>query len=381
MQISPGAGRLLARQRRPAAPRDGQEEGRGDGQGEGRLPRRRQAEGRRRQGRRARLRPDGEVRRLRLQPKSHSAAYGLITYQTAYLKRHYPRRVHGGAADLRQGQHRQGREVHRRGAAIGIAVLRPDVNESDTDFSVVQGRRERQRQEGDPLRPRRGEGRRRGRGRGRQVAREQGGPFLSLFDFCERVDARKVNRKVLEALVKAGAFDGLAEQSDVTRARLFAAHRSARSSAPPRRSATATAARPPCSALFGGGGSGGGTGHGSMRRGQVPGRARLDAQGAARLREGVARLLHQRPPARSLRRRDPPLHDRDLRQLHGEGRARGGDPGRRRQRADRAPHEERHGQDRLLQPGGSDRARSSSSSTRASSRSTASCCRATSRCW
>ena len=65
-----GAGRLLARRGRPAPPRDGQEEGRGDGQGEGQLPRRaRKDKGVDAEDRRARLRPDGEVRRLRLQPQ------------------------------------------------------------------------------------------------------------------------------------------------------------------------------------------------------------------------------------------------------------------------------------------------------------------------
>jgi DNA polymerase-3 subunit alpha len=54
-------------------------------------------------------------------------------------------------------------------------------------------------------------------------ARAQGGPLLSLFDFCRRVDGRKVNRKVVEALVKAGAFDGVAQQNGVTRARVFGA--------------------------------------------------------------------------------------------------------------------------------------------------------------
>jgi len=56
-----------------------------------------------------------------------------------------------------------------------------------------------------------------------KIARDQGGPFLSLFDFCKRVDGRKVNRKVVEALVKAGAFDGVAQRNGVTRARLFGA--------------------------------------------------------------------------------------------------------------------------------------------------------------
>ena len=56
-----------------------------------------------------------------------------------------------------------------------------------------------------------------------KAAREQGGAFLSLFDFCKRVDGRKVNRKVIEALVKAGAFDGVAAENGVTRARIFGA--------------------------------------------------------------------------------------------------------------------------------------------------------------
>ena len=56
-----------------------------------------------------------------------------------------------------------------------------------------------------------------------KLARDDGGPFLSIFDFCKRVDGRKVNRKVLEALVKAGAFDGVAQKNGVTRARLFLA--------------------------------------------------------------------------------------------------------------------------------------------------------------
>ena len=233
---------------------------------------------------------------------------------------------------------------------MGIAVLRPDVNESDTDFTVssrsdAATKPAQARQEGDPLRPRRGQGRRRGRGRGRSSsAREQGGPFLSLFDFCERVDARKVNRKVLEALVKAGAFDGIAAQNGVSRAAHVRRDRRRASSARPRRSASARAARPRCSRCSPA--RGGNGGRGVSRRGRVPRRRGVDAQGAARLREGEPRLLHQRPPARPLRRRAAPLHHRDHRQLHGEGRARRGDPGGRGQcRYQERPHEERHGED------------------------------------
>ena len=201
MQISLGAGRLLARQGRSASPRDGQEEGRGHGQGEGRLPRRREEQGGRRQDRRARLRSDGEVRRLRLQPQSHSAAYGLLTYQTAYLKRYFPRRVLRGAADLRQGRHRQRREVHRRGAAMGIAVLRPDINESRHG---LHGRATDARERQAKKVIRFGLGAVKGVGEGAVEAileaRARRRAVPSLFDFCRRVDTQRCNRKVLEAL-------------------------------------------------------------------------------------------------------------------------------------------------------------------------------------
>ena len=74
-------------------------------------------------------------------------------------------------------------------------------------------------------------------------AREQGGAMLSLFDFCRRVDGRKVNRKVIEALVKAGAFDGSPSRT-ASAARGCSAPSASPASAPPRRSATARAARP-----------------------------------------------------------------------------------------------------------------------------------------
>ena len=115
-------------------------------------------------------------------------------------------------------------------------------------------------------------------------ARDEGGPFLSLFDFCKRVDGRKVNRKVLEALVKSGAFDGVAAANGVTRAKLFARHR-------PRVERAAAHQREKESgqtsllALFGGGGSGKDGGRRRIERGQVSRRRRVVPQGDARLRE------------------------------------------------------------------------------------------------
>src|SRR5204862_2387249 len=56
-----------------------------------------------------------------------------------------------------------------------------------------------------------------------KTARAAGGPFLSMMDFCNRVDGRKVNRKVLEALVKSGAYDGIAAKTGVSRSKMFLA--------------------------------------------------------------------------------------------------------------------------------------------------------------
>jgi DNA polymerase III subunit alpha len=151
--------------------------------------------------------------------RSHSAAYGLLTYQTAYLKRYFP--VEFFAALLTCDKDDTDAVVRfiAEAKANGIAVLRPDVNESGTDFSVVD-------RDGKKV-IRFGLGAVKGVGEGAveviRQAREDGGPLLSLFDFCKRVDGRKVNRKVIEALVKAGAYDGVAAENGVTRARVFAA--------------------------------------------------------------------------------------------------------------------------------------------------------------
>ena len=107
-------------------------------------------------------------------------------------------------------------------------MLRPDVNESDKDFSVVLAVDDKAKVKGTTKKVIRfGLGAVKGVGEGAvdvvKEARDAGGPFLSIFDFCKRVDGRKVNRKVLEALAKAGAFDGVAEKNGVTRARLFLA--------------------------------------------------------------------------------------------------------------------------------------------------------------
>ncbi|RMD85437.1 MAG: DNA polymerase III subunit alpha [Candidatus Dadabacteria bacterium] len=141
--------------------------------------------------------------------KSHSAAYALVSYQTAYLKAHYPTeffaallshemddtdKVYKNLADCRQH---------------GIRVLPPDVNHSRAEFTVCP------------------EGIRFGLGAVKGVGEKaieaivearREGPFRSLADFCLRVDSAHLNRRMIEGLIKAGAFDSI----DPNRARLLA---------------------------------------------------------------------------------------------------------------------------------------------------------------
>jgi DNA polymerase-3 subunit alpha len=177
--------------------------------------------------------------------RSHSAAYGLITFQTAYLKRYFP--VEFFAALLTCDRDNTDAIVKfiAEARSQGIPVLRPDINESDANFTVVRAQAPAAPAGENGASPAAGKGRARapriassegkgirfglaavkGVGEGAveaiQAVRASGGPFATLTDFCLRVDGRKVNRKVLEALVKSGAFDGIAEQQGKSRARLY----------------------------------------------------------------------------------------------------------------------------------------------------------------
>src|SRR4029078_435800 len=136
--------------------------------------------------------------------KSHSTAYALIAYMTAYLKAHYPVEF---MAALLSGD-TPGRNFQKKDALVehledcermNIEVVSPDVNSSDVDFSV-------------------GEGKiffalaaiKAGGGTAAEAiatARKTGGPFRDLFDFCERVDASGASRATIEALLQCGACD------------------------------------------------------------------------------------------------------------------------------------------------------------------------------
>jgi DNA polymerase-3 subunit alpha len=137
--------------------------------------------------------------------KSHSAAYALLGYQTAYLKAQYTPEFMAAllSSEIEDGNKRDNMVDHIGDARrLGIEVLAPDVNASDGAFTVRGGKVV------FGLMAIKGFG----RGAADEVvrARAAGGSFKDLFDFCERIDQRVVNRAAIERLVKAGALDAFA---------------------------------------------------------------------------------------------------------------------------------------------------------------------------
>ncbi len=133
--------------------------------------------------------------------KAHSVAYALVAYQTAWLKVYYPR--HFMAALMTSEMDRTDFVVKfiNESSQMGIRILPPDINESNFAFTVV----------GPNIRF--GLGAVKGVGEGAiesiLEARQKKGRFTSLLDFCEAVDLRACNKKVIEALIKSGSFDFL----------------------------------------------------------------------------------------------------------------------------------------------------------------------------
>ena len=143
--------------------------------------------------------------------KSHSVSYAFLSYQTAYLKAHYP--VEFMAALLTSIMQNTDKVVKyiKECQNMGLKILPPDINESLIDFTVVDDQTIRF-------------GLAAVKNVGRVAVentineRKEGGNFSSLLDFCQRVDLRTMNRRVIESLIKCGAFDSL----KISRAQLLA---------------------------------------------------------------------------------------------------------------------------------------------------------------
>jgi DNA polymerase-3 subunit alpha len=154
--------------------------------------------------------------------RSHSAAYGWLTYQTAYLKHHFPHEFMAGLMSCDADNTDNIVKFIAEARAMGLEVERPCVNQSASDFTVVAAP---DKGTGKVIRFGLGAVKGVGQGAVEAVLESRGaeGEFASIYDFCRRVDSQRVNRRVLEALVKSGAFDGPALVAGLNRNQLFAA--------------------------------------------------------------------------------------------------------------------------------------------------------------
>jgi DNA polymerase-3 subunit alpha len=134
--------------------------------------------------------------------KSHAAAYSLVAYQTAWLKKHYPAEFMAATLSSDMDKTEKVVDFLAEARGLGLTVLPPQVNDSDYMFVAVAA---------DTVRY--GLGAIKGVGRGLCEAivaeRQRGGDYRDLLDFCRRVDSTKLNRRALEAMVNAGALDAL----------------------------------------------------------------------------------------------------------------------------------------------------------------------------
>jgi DNA polymerase-3 subunit alpha len=134
--------------------------------------------------------------------KSHAAAYALVAYQTAYMKAHHPAAFMAANLSAVMDDTDKVHQFYEDAVANGLKVLPPDVNASAYRFAPVSHTQIRY-----------GLGAIKGTGESAIAAilksRDESGPYRDLFEFCRRVDKRIVNRRVLESLIRAGAFDSI----------------------------------------------------------------------------------------------------------------------------------------------------------------------------
>jgi len=134
--------------------------------------------------------------------KSHAAAYALVAYQTAYMKAHHPAAFMAANLSAVMDDTDKVHQLYEDAVACGLKVLPPDINASDYRFTPVSATEIRY-----------GLGAIKGTGESAISAilraRQERGAYRDLFEFCRRVDKRIVNRRVLESLIRAGAFDSV----------------------------------------------------------------------------------------------------------------------------------------------------------------------------
>jgi DNA polymerase III subunit alpha len=133
--------------------------------------------------------------------KSHSCAYALLAYQTAYLKTHYPVEFMAALLTSETGNAEKAVKYINEARGMSIPILPPDVNESDLYFTPV----------GDSIRFGMAAIKKVGENTAKAIreSRLAQGEFKSLYEFCERIESRFLNKRVFESLIKSGAIDSL----------------------------------------------------------------------------------------------------------------------------------------------------------------------------
>ncbi|MCR8643709.1 DNA polymerase III subunit alpha [Paenibacillus sp. N1-5-1-14] len=135
-------------------------------------------------------------------PRAHATAYGVLAFQTAYLKAHYPRQFMASMLTAVMGSHRKVAEYVDECRRMKLAVLPPDVNESGVTFTPLTDQ--------DAIRFGLAAIKNVGTQAIEAIRKERvTGPFVSLLDFCQRVDLRVCNKRVIESLIQSGAMDSL----------------------------------------------------------------------------------------------------------------------------------------------------------------------------
>jgi DNA polymerase-3 subunit alpha len=159
--------------------------------------------------------------------KAHAADYAVITCQTAYLKANYPVEYMAALLTVEQDNTDKVSVFLAECRRLGIPILPPDVNESDVDFAVLDEVPEEYwvQPTSDSACALNGGAIRFGLGAIKNVSttamheiirvREQDGPFTDINDFCERVDLRHINRRMLECMIKVGALDRFGSRSQL----------------------------------------------------------------------------------------------------------------------------------------------------------------------